>query len=126
MLVLEEKQKNLPLRSTYEINMMLMQNNSSVERIPHCLSLTDQHQHLTCIFYVLDLAVIAGKIYAWLLVCRNKKNVQPKSKWGQKCKADSVFFLYVNIIDDVLWTCSSYTELLYFARRATHTYTAYF
>lgn len=67
---------------------------------------------------VLDLAATARKIYvashvyAWLLVCRTKKNVPPKSKWAQKCKADSVFFLYVNIIDDVLWTCSFYTELV--------------
>lgn len=83
-----------------------------MESIPRCLSLTDQHQNLTHVFYVFDLADIARKIYAWLLVHRKKKNVPPKSKWAQKCKADSVFFLYVNIIDDVLWTCSSYTELV--------------
>lgn len=41
-----------------------------------------------------------------------KKNVAPKRKWAQKCKADSVFFLYVNIIDEVLWMCSFYTELV--------------
>lgn len=51
-------------------------------------------------FNASDLGAIGRKkrkktlldIYAWLLVCRKKKNVPPKSKWAQKCKADSVFF----------------------------------
>lgn len=75
-------------------------------------SLTGQHQNLVYALDVFDLPAITRKIYSRLRVCRNKKNVAPKSKWAQKCKADSVFFLYVNIIDEVLWTCSFYTELV--------------
>ncbi len=92
------------------------QYDADAKRQLHRNNLTDQHKHLTRILDFWDLPAIAGKTFvashicARLLVCRKKKNVTPRSKCAQKCKADSVFFLYVNVIDDVLRICSFYSE----------------
>lgn len=61
-------------------------------------------------------------IYAWLLVCRKKKNVPPKSKWAQKCKADSVFFP----LCQRYWWCTVDLLLLHWTGSLLFFATAYF